>query len=212
MNKFRNFLVDYFNHEEIYYGALGYDPFNAKLAGNLDTDNPRQLIKDWIQELDDFHKGGGKISDPQFIINLQRRVAQLSEKVKGRSIFSVRFHEFENIITMELRGPRSQKSPIAIAQITDLLQSRIDYVNEKTANGIVQKLRPFDWDRYNGASSKATFRKYVLSMGKSLRRYNEINREPAFAPASAAVRVVGSGLLQAETCARLFRMARGAED
>lgn len=137
---FRNFIIDYWNHNELAMGALGYDTHNALSFSQMDIHSRRE-IKAAIAAADAGRFGRGR----QAIEGLASAIRAVTdatqdqywEKAWGRTGFSrrARNHDlnFDHIAEsssprLEIRAVRPQKDMDVWLNQIELLEGRMEFL------------------------------------------------------------------------------------
>ena len=116
----RNFIVDLFNHSELFMGVLSLDYVNAPPVTTLG----RNALEDLRQIITDYDKK--TIGLETFLDLVNGRVYLQGESIQKDSKYQA--VNLQNEETIEVRGFRPQKSAIHYYDMISLLEARIEYL------------------------------------------------------------------------------------
>jgi len=120
----RNFIVDLYNHSELFMGVLEHDYMNAPPVTTLGTEALKEL-RIILKEFGDMK--GRKFSE--FFRAINDRVYNTGQSIKGNS--KDQAINIERYSTIEIRGFRPQQSAEHYLDMIKLLEARIKYLKTK---------------------------------------------------------------------------------
>ena len=164
---FRNDVVDKANHNELYYGALHYDPL-AKIKSHplLQTRELREKFKAWLKEYDQILDEGRMTPE---IFNELRLKLKWECGFKKTSAFNVWPDEKKPLGTVEWRAARPKKNMAHLKLYTHLEENRLNYLNQRGRlpyydNGVIQ----------NSQDGVNLFYRYVTEAHLDYQQYKEL--------------------------------------
>ena len=126
----RNFIVDIFNHPELFMGALSHDYLNAPPLALLSS-SAREKFKEILRKYDER-----KLTLTVFLRSIIKEVYQHSDnefekvnQILNRDNAKYNVLSFSNPFTIELRGLQPQKSSDHYLLMLNLLEARINYLS-----------------------------------------------------------------------------------
>jgi hypothetical protein len=203
---FRNFLVDFMNHQELGGGGVfGSDPGNAPHLSLL-TDEKKGVFMDLIDRFDRGEIKSGKELAQKIIRNVyDDNPAHWFPADKYHALNLTRVPDSDDFSTVEFRALSAQRSPEEFLRQTELFEARLDFLRKIDRNLPVVGFRPLSAEQKVGA-----FRSYVEESGLAWDDYKPLLRNGAeFADTPALSRVIAN---QAEsltlpataTCRKFF--------
>lgn len=202
---FRNFLVDFMNHQELGGGGVfGSDPFNAPHLSLL-TDDPKGVFMDLIDRFDRGEIKTGKELAKKIIQNVYNdNPAHWSPRHKYHALNLTRVVDEGDFSTVEFRAMSAQLNPEEFLKQTALFESRLNFLRKMDRNLPVMGFRPLSPEQKVGA-----FRSYVEESGLRWDDYKPLLRNGTeFADTPALTRVAAEQIeplaLPASTTCRKF--------
>lgn len=132
---FRNYAVDWANHNELYYGALHYDPIDLAAKPLLRSEQTRNAFLKWLEEFDGELKNGS-IDDQKFMKYIHRLgnecgfrkgfALNVIPKIEtGPKAIDLNLHMPK---TIEVRSLKPKKTFGHLGSTMKLLQGRAEYL------------------------------------------------------------------------------------
>ncbi len=146
---FRNFIVDWVNHDELYYGALHYDPKFKGAKPLLSSKSELKRFAEWLSEFDET-LASGKMSLNEFgwfRFRLQNHLG--FRKGAALSVSGVRIHDKEKQFfkdTIEIRCLRPRQDLNHLKRTVNLIEARVRYLKTLSSplkfqnSGVIQSI------------------------------------------------------------------------
>jgi hypothetical protein len=203
---FRNFLVDFMNHQELGGGGVfGSDPKNAPHLSLL-TDEQKSVFMDLIDRFDRGEIKTGRELAKKIIQNVYHdNPAHWSPFHKYHALNLSRVPDTGNFSTVEFRALSAQQSPDEFLKQTGLFEARLEFLKKLDRNLPLVGFRPLSLEGKVGA-----FRSYVEESGLDWNDYKPLLRNGAeFADTPALTRIVAEqieplALPSSEVCRKFF--------
>lgn len=157
---FRNYVVDWVNHDELYYGVLNYDEAEFKSAPMLKNDDDVRKFTSWLADYEIAMENGTIKDDFYDLLDDLHKDLGFS---KGRAL-NVDGHESG---TIEIRSLRNKRDMQELNRVLSLLEERANYLknldgdlefhNVRATNSSQMAVNRFyryvtesklDWDEY----------------------------------------------------------------
>lgn len=156
----RNFIVDFINHSELYFGAFLYDP----ITGNgpvLESAAQRAWFADELNSLDEKLMAGN-LNESDF--------SEFWNRLFQGKNYALRLHRGMYTGRIEIRSMRVRKRAAALRLVLELLQARVDVLAR------VQEPIPFlnVGPIQSFGQGVAQFHQYVVGSGLDWNRYRQI--------------------------------------
>lgn len=118
---FLNYIIDFANHSELYFGILGFDPINA--LPPLQNDKHKAVFRALLRDFD-----AGRVDS---IEEIQKRLHVLPGFGKPRAGLQGALNLRTRFPTIEFRALRSHRSARHLGAFLELQAQRIRYLSEK---------------------------------------------------------------------------------
>ena len=126
---FRNYIVDWVNHNELYWGALHYDPLDIAAKPLLRDEKTRNAFKNWLKMYDDVLSRGEMTEEK--LAGFLKKLDQDCKFTKGYALNVMPRTGIEIPKTIEIRSLRTKKTMKQMVNTLSLLQGRANFIHQQ---------------------------------------------------------------------------------